>query len=81
VVKPALKSAIVFALLVLPLAGAILGFGIGRLDAPTTDVARGTEPPAHTIHLSLPPPTVIHPPMICRNGECSELKAGAPPTP
>ena len=70
---PRLKSASLFAILALSLAGAILGYGIGRPDA-----AGSNEPPMHAIQLSLPPSTVIHPPMICRKDGCAELTPGAP---
>ncbi len=74
-IKPRLKPAIPLAILGLSLTGAILGPGIGRQDtAKSADAAAST--PA--VKLSLPPSTVIHPPMICRQGGCSELKQGAP---
>lgn len=84
--KPGRKSTVGFALLILPLAGVILGSGTGRPDASKDRVAAnyvagGDAPASHTIKLSLPPSTVIHPPMICRHGECRELTASAPPSP
>jgi hypothetical protein len=71
--KPRLKPSIALAIFGLSLTGAILGSGLGRPE--TRKVA---ELPSPTVKLSLPPSTVIHPPMICRQGGCSELKQGAP---
>jgi hypothetical protein len=75
VIKPRLQPAIIFAIVGLSLTGAILGSGIGRQDTP-----KSADPSASTqaVKLSMPPSTVIHPPMICRQGACSELKQGAP---
>jgi len=71
--KPRLKPSIALAIFGLSLTGAILGSGLGR-----PDTRKMAGPPSSTVKLSLPPSTVIHPPMICRRDGCSELKQGAP---
>ncbi len=70
--KPRSESAVVFTLLGLALAGAVLGYGIGHQDTSRID-----EPAASNLPLALPPSTIIHPPMICRQGGCAELKASS----
>jgi hypothetical protein len=69
-----MQAAIIFVTLGLSLTGAILGSGIGHLDTAKSAEASPSTP---AVKLSLPPSTVIHPPMICRQGGCSELKQGA----
>jgi hypothetical protein len=71
--KPRLKPAIALAIFGLSLTGALLGSGLGR-----PDTRKMAEPPSAAVQLSLPPSTVIHPPMICRQDGCAELKQGAP---
>jgi hypothetical protein len=73
VTKPGSESAIVMLIAGLTLAGCVLGYGIGHQIG-----AKHRDPAASTLPLALPPSTVIHPPMICRNGGCAELKAGPP---
>jgi hypothetical protein len=72
VTTPRLKSASLFAVLSLTLAGAILGYGIGAED---TDASN---PPFRHPEISVPPSTVIHAPMICRKDGCAELQPSAP---
>jgi hypothetical protein len=72
VTKPGSESAVAFAILGLALAGAVLGYGLGRQATATSD-----EPAAPTVKLSLPPSTVIHPPIVCHKDVCEELRASA----
>jgi len=73
VIKPRLKPAIALVILSVPLACAIVGYGMGRQNT-----LASTGPRIARVQVSMPPSTVIHAPMICRNGVCAELKAGAP---
>jgi hypothetical protein len=73
VIKPRLKPAIALVILSIPLACAIVGYGMGRQN-----IVASNGPGTARVQVSMPPSTVIHPPMICRNGVCAELKASAP---
>jgi hypothetical protein len=79
VIKPRLNPGTALAIISVTLAMsvalvcAIVGYGMGRQN-----IVASTELRTARVQVSMPPSTVIHPPMICRNGVCAELKAGAP---
>lgn len=76
--KPGPLSASLMSILSLALAGAVVAFGLGR-QSPADgmnavgNTALANDLPAHP-RLAVPPSTIMHPPIICRQEGCAEIK-------